>query len=302
MLSRELAISRSAVWKHIRSLRGHGYEIESSPKKGYRLTAVSPRLLQGEIREGLRTGRLGRQEIVIFAETDSTNTQAKTLAASGAPEGTLVIAESQSGGRGRKGRDWFSPLGQGVYLSMILRPRISPVQAPRITLIAGIAAAEMITDLFPGLDVHIKWPNDILLGGRKIAGILTEISSDMDEVGFVVCGIGINVNGRVFPNEIKTIATSLSLETGGTVDRSRLVRGFLEAYEKWYDTFLAGRSDLIIARWKTLSKTLGSRVSVDGPGGRITGIARDLDRDGSLLVEDLFGNVHPVFSGDVAAL
>ncbi len=298
-LSRELAVSRSAIWKHIRSLRRDGYEIESSPRKGYRLTAVSPRLLPGEIREGLRTRVLGRREIVFFVETDSTNTRAKALAASGAPEGTLVIAEHQTAGRGRKGRTWFSPSGRGMYLSVILRPRISPVQAPRITLIAGIAAAEMLIDNFPGLDVHIKWPNDILVGGKKVAGILTEISSDMDEVGFVVSGMGLNVNARSFPRDIKAIATSIALETGKPSARAPLVRGFLEAYEQWYDAFLTNGADPVLKRWKSLSRTLGSRVLVDGTGGRITGIAKDIDQDGSLLVEDDQGTVVPIFSGDV---
>ncbi|MFO7785196.1 MAG: biotin--[acetyl-CoA-carboxylase] ligase [Thermodesulfobacteriota bacterium] len=298
-LSRELAVSRSAVWKHIRALRREGYEIESSPRKGYRLTAISPRLLPGEIRQGLTARVLGRQEIVFFLETDSTNTRAKALATSGAPEGTLVIAERQTGGRGRKGRTWFSPSGQGVYLSLILRPRISPVHAPRITLIAGIAAAEMLMDNFPGLDVHIKWPNDILVGRKKVAGILTEIAGDMDEVGFVVSGMGLNVNARRFPQDIRTIATSIALETGRPADRAPLVRGFLEAYEQWYDTFLTSGAHPVLDRWKSLSRTLGNRVVVDGPGGRIKGIARDMDQDGSLLVQDDQGTVHPVFSGDV---
>lgn len=298
-LSRELAVSRSAVWKHVRALRQDGYEIESSPRKGYRLTALSSRLLPGEIREGLRTRVLGRREIVFFLETDSTNTRAKALAAAGAPEGAMVVAECQTGGRGRKGRVWFSPSGQGVYLSVVLRPRISPVQAPRMTLIAGIAAAEMLMDAYPDLDIHIKWPNDILVGRKKVAGILTEISSDMDEVGFVVSGMGLNVNARRFPKDLKAIATSLALETGRPVERAPLVRGFLEAYEKWYDAFLTSGPDPVLDRWKSLSRTLGNRVLVDGPGGRITGIARDMDRDGSLLVEDDQGIIHPVFSGDV---
>ncbi len=292
-------MSRSAVWKHIQTLRQEGYEIESSPRKGYRLTAASPRLLPGEIRNGLRTRILGRKEIVFFLETDSTNTRAKALAASGAPEGTLVIAECQTGGRGRKGREWFSPSGQGVYLSVILRPRISPAQAPRMTLVAGIAAAEMLLEGFPGLDVHIKWPNDILVGRKKVAGILTEIAGDMDEVGFVVSGMGLNVNGRRFPRGINSIATSLSLETGGPAARAPLVRGFLEAYEEWYDTFLSSGTGPILERWKSLSRTLGSRVLVDGPEGKISGIAKDIDRDGILLVVDDQGTVHPVFSGDV---
>jgi BirA family biotin operon repressor/biotin-[acetyl-CoA-carboxylase] ligase len=298
-LSLELGVSRSAVWKHVRALRREGYGIEASPRKGYRLTGTPPWLLPAEIREGLETRRFGRSQIVYLRETDSTNTRAKDLASDGAPEGALVIAESQTGGRGRKGRAWFSPPGEGVYLSVILRPPISPVEAPKITLIAGIASAETLLDRFPGLDVHIKWPNDILLGRKKVAGILTEISSDMDRVGYVVSGMGLNVNGRVFPAEIASIATSLALETGGPLDRADLVRGYLQRHERWYDAFLAGDAPRILKRWKSLSRTLGSRVAVDGPGGRIQGLARDIDRDGSLLVEDDRGELHAVFSGDV---
>jgi len=263
------------------------------------LTAVSTRPPPGEIREGLGAKVLGRQEIVFFPETDSTNTRAKELAASGAPEGTLVIAERQTAGRGRKGRAWFSPSGQGIYLSVILRPRISPVQAPGITLVAGVAAAEMLMERFPGLDVHIKWPNDILIGRKKVAGILTEIAGDMDEVGFVVSGMGLNVNARDFPEDISAVATSIALETARSAERAPLVRGFLEAFEHWYNAFLTHGASPVLKRWKSLSRTLGSRVRVDGPGGRITGVAKDMDQNGGLLVEDDQGILHQVFSGDV---
>ena len=301
-LSRELGVSRSAVWKHVRALRRDGYGIDSSPRKGYRLTGTPPWLLPAEIREGLRTRVFGRGEIAYHRETDSTNTRAKALAASGAPEGTVVIAETQTGGRGRKGRTWFSPAGEGVYLSLILRPPISPVEAPKITLIAGIAVAESLLARLADLDVHIKWPNDVLVGRKKVAGILTEISSDMDRVGFVVSGVGLNANGRRFPEEIEPVATSLALETGGPApDRAALVRGFLERYEHWYDLFLREGAPPVLDRWKALSRTLGSRVAVDGPGGRVTGVAREIDRDGGLLVEDEQGKVHAVFSGDVEA-
>jgi BirA family biotin operon repressor/biotin-[acetyl-CoA-carboxylase] ligase len=298
-LSLELGVSRSAVWKHVRALRLEGYTIASSPRKGYRLTGTPPRLLPAEIREGLGTRRFGRSEIVYHRETDSTNSRAKALAADGAPEGTVVLAEAQTGGRGRKGRAWFSPPGEGIYLSLILRPPISPVEAPRVTLIAGIAAAETLMERFPDLGVHIKWPNDVLVGRNKVAGILTEISSDMDRVSYVVSGMGLNVNGRGFPAEIASIATSLALETGESPDRADLVRGYLERHERWYDAFLAEGARTILDRWKALSRTPGSRVAVEGPGGRIEGLALDIDRDGGLLVEDARGAVHTVFSGDV---
>jgi len=298
-LSRQLGVSRSAVWKHIRTLRQEGYDIGASPRKGYRLTQVSPWLLPAEIQEGLRTQRFGKEEVVYFRETDSTNTRAKDLAAGGAPEGTLVIAEAQTGGRGRKGRSWFSPPGEGIYLSMVLRPRISPIEAPKITLIAGIAAAETLLEAFPGLDVHIKWPNDILVGAKKVAGTLTEIASDMDQVAYVVSGMGINVNGRRFPAELKEIASSICVETGCPADRAVLVRSLLERYEKEYMSFLQKGPAPMLDRWKALSRTLGKRIQVDTPQGRRTGTARDLDRDGGLLLEDDQGRMFTIISGDV---
>ena len=298
-LSRKLEVSRSAVWKHIRTLRQEGYEIDSSPRKGYRLTRTSPWLLPAEIREGLQTKVFGRGEIVYHRETDSTNTRAKELAAAGAPEGTMVIAEAQTAGRGRKGRVWHSPPGDGVYLSIVLRPRISPIEAPKITLLAGIAAAETLHGAFPDLDAHIKWPNDILVGPRKVAGILTEISSDMDQVGFVVSGMGINVNGRRFPPGLKEIASSIRLETGRPSDRAALVRAFLERYEEWYTAFLREGPGPMLERWKSLSRTLGKRIRVETSQGVLSGIAKDMDRDGGLVLEDDQGRMHTVISGDV---
>ncbi len=298
-LSRLLRVSRSAVWKHMGSLRKDDYGIESSPRKGYRLTRNSPWLLPAEIREGLQTSFLGREEIAYFRETDSTNNRAKERAAAGASEGTLVIAEAQTGGRGRKGRSWFSPPGEGLYVSLVLRPRISPVEAPKITLIAGIATAETLIEAFPGRDVHIKWPNDVLVGAGKIAGILTEISSDMDRVGYLVSGLGLNVNTRRFPPELEGIATSLAMETGRVLDRAPLVRALLQRYETWYTAFLHEGPGPMLDRWKGLSRTLGTRIAVETPRGRRSGIARDLDGNGGLVLEDDAGRMHTIISGDV---
>lgn len=297
-LSRELGVTRSAVWKHVRRLRRDGYEIVSAPRKGYRLIQTSPLLLPEEIQNGLQTRSFGQGSIVYLETTDSTNTRARELAGQGRPEGTLVVAEEQTAGRGRKGRTWHSPERGGIYLSLVLRPKISPLEAPKITLLAGIAAAEAILSL-ADIDVHIKWPNDILIGARKVAGVLTEIASDLDEVSHVVTGLGMNANVRAFPPELREIATSLALETGRPVDRAALVRTFLERYEHFYTVFLQGRTDLVLDRWKALSRTLGSRIAVEIAGRRITGVARDIEPDGSLMLETPDGETHRVFSGDL---
>ena len=193
LLSDELSVSRSAVWKHIRKLREEGYVIESSPKKGYLLRRDSDLLLPNEIRHGLNTKVFGKKDIEYFKEIDSTNTKAKDLAQGGAPEGTVVIAEKQTKGRGRRGRTWLSPEGDGIYATLILRPAMSPGEAPRITLMTAVAVAEALLSLIQ-IDIRIKWPNDILVNGRKLAGILTEITADMDAVNYIVVGLGLNVN------------------------------------------------------------------------------------------------------------
>lgn len=297
-LSSELSVSRAAIWKHIRNLRNQGYGIDSSPRKGYRYAKASPLLLPREIREGLETRILGRGEIFYSEEIDSTNSRALELAASGSPEGTLVVAEAQTAGRGRMGREWHSPGEGGIYLSVILRPRISPLEAPKMTLLAGIAAAEAVLDL-GAMNVHIKWPNDLLIGERKVAGILTEIASDMDQVSHVVTGIGINVGTRQFPEELKGIATSLKIETGKDFSRAGLICSFLGRYEGYYTRFMNGENRAILERWKDLSSTLGASFNVDIAGTRIKGVAKDIEADGSLIVETLDGIRHRVFSGDL---
>ncbi|MBW1745028.1 MAG: biotin--[acetyl-CoA-carboxylase] ligase, partial [Deltaproteobacteria bacterium] len=225
LISNNLAVSRSAIWKHIRKLKEEGYVIESAPKKGYLLSKASDPITADEIRQGLCTNVLGRKNIIYLKETDSTNTRAKELATQGAPEGTLIIAEKQTNGRGRRGRSWFSPPGGGIYFSLILRPAISPGETPRITLMTAVVLAETLISLMK-LKLRIKWPNDILVNGKKLAGILTEISTEMDAVNYIVVGLGMNVNTRFekFPSEIKKNATSILIETGKQFPRIRLIQ------------------------------------------------------------------------------
>lgn len=297
-LSAGLSVSRSAIWKHIRSLREEGYLIRSSSGKGYLLEKASSLLLPEEIREGLATRFLGKKDIHHFREIISTNTTAKELADNGAAEGTLVVSEMQTGGKGRLGRKWFSPPGEGIYLSMILRPTVSPAEAPRMTLMTAVAMAEAL-HAGTGLHVSIKWPNDIIFGGKKLAGILTEISTEMDAVEYMVIGVGLNVNTVSFPAELQERATSLRIETGKIHSRSDLIKVFLKWFEGYYALFQQGDFKPILDRWKHYSHIAGRRIRVETIGEEYDGTALDVDRDGFLIVEDDDGRIHRIYSGDI---
>ena len=302
-VSSRLAISRSAIWKQISRLKEEGYDIESSPRRGYALRSIPDCLLAGEIREGLNTRLIGRGPIFHFRQTDNTNNQAKALAYEGAPEGALVIAEEQSQGRGRRGRTWFSPHSQGIYATVILRPLIPLSETPKLTLLAAVAAAEAL-ETQTGLPIRIKWPNDILANGRKLAGILTEIGTEMDAVDFAVIGMGLNVNvpQASFPSDLRYPATSILIETGRPFPRIRLLQSWLEALEKYYSLLLQGDFDNILSRWKFLTDIVGSRVAVEMPGHRYIGEVQDVDGNGVLILKESDGALQRIFSGDVTLL
>lgn len=297
-LSGRMAISRSAVWKQVSRLRQEGYLIRSSSKKGYLFLEVPEMLLPAEIREGIETNVFGRKEIVYFTELESTNRKAKEMAAQGASEGTLVVAETQTRGRGRIGRSWYSPFQAGIYASLILRPKLPPNETPKITLVTGVSVAEAllaVTSLRP----DIKWPNDILVRGRKICGILTETSTEMDAIDFVVVGVGINVNTREFPDDLKEIATSVYLETGKTFDRVMLLQEFLLQFERLYATFLHSGFESIGKRWGELSILLGKDVTVHMIDRTCKGRVMKLDRDGALIIRGKSGELEKIYSGDI---
>ncbi|MCL0065695.1 biotin--[acetyl-CoA-carboxylase] ligase [Dehalococcoidia bacterium] len=295
-LGQAMGISRTAVWKHITALRNDGYRIESSPGKGYWLVIAPDSLLPEEIKSGLNTSLLGRQ-IAYHRELTSTQDAARALAAQGANEGTIVIAETQAAGRGRIGRAWASPPG-GIYLSIILRPAIEPSEALRFPLIAGVAAAQAIERL-TGLKPQLKWPNDIIVGGRKAGGILTEMSAEMDRINHIIIGIGINVNTESFPDEIRGIATSLKTECGKEVSRVQLVQNILAQLESLYQVFQVSGFETIRERWKARSCTIGSRVSVRGEREQVEGEAIDIDEDGALILRKANGALERVLAGDV---
>ena len=300
-LSHKLGVTRSAIWKNISKLRDEGYLIESFPRKGYCLSRISEMLLPNEIREGLETEVFGRGEIIHFREIDSTNAKAKELADQGAPEGTLVVSETQTKGRGRKGRTWFSPSEAGIYASLILRPNMPPNEAPRITFVTAVSAAETLLAL-TSLEVTIKWPNDILVKNKKIAGILTEISAEMDVIDYMVVGLGMNVNNQHLSDDIKEIATSILIETGKRFSKAGIVKEFLRRQEKYCRILRNYGFDPILTRWKELTNTIGKRIRVEMMDRRYTGVVRDVDQEGVLILQDEKGVFHRILSGDVIFL
>ncbi|MBS3886233.1 MAG: biotin--[acetyl-CoA-carboxylase] ligase [Firmicutes bacterium] len=297
-LSNQLQVSRTAVWKHIGGLREDGYEIESSPRLGYRLVSVPDLLLPLEIRDGLRTKILGKQ--IHYRRTmDSTNRLARELAAAGAAEGTVILSEEQLAGRGRLGRSWVSPAG-GIWLSLILRPQLAPHKAQLITLLAAVAAVEA-TQKTTGLVPGIKWPNDLLLGGRKLAGILTEVSAEMERVNYLVLGIGLNANlsAEHFQGELADSATSLLLELGQSVCRVRWVQNFLTLFEQAYLATEEQGFASVLACWRRYSVTLGQDVIVSLGSRSVHGTALDIDEQGALLVKTVSG-LETFLSGEVS--
>jgi BirA family biotin operon repressor/biotin-[acetyl-CoA-carboxylase] ligase len=296
-MSGKLGLSRAAVWKHVNALRGQGYRIEAVSARGYRLTAIPDRLGALEIGPLLNTHDLG-QTLHCSEELPSTNDRARELADAGAAHGEVVVAECQTAGRGRRGRAWASPAGRNLYLSVILRPSLPPQRAPELTLVASVAACDACRKA--GVEVGIKWPNDLLVGGRKVAGILTELSAEPDLVHWVVLGIGVNLNSGSgdFPAELRGLATSLSIERGQPVPRALFGAALLSELEQWLDRHAAEGFGPIREAWRERSVTLGREVRVEADGGEIAGVAEDIDESGALLVRGRSGLVR-VVSGDV---
>lgn len=298
-ISRVVNVSRTAVWKHVRSLREAGYTIQSVPKRGYKLESAPDKTLPEEIKIGLSTEFLGRT-IIYFETTDSTNIQAKRLAEQNAPEGTVVVAEYQSAGKGRMGRTWLSPAGKGLCFSFVLRPKISPAQAAQLTFLAAVGVAQVLREEY-GLAVGIKWPNDILYNNRKLCGILTEMKAEADLVHYLILGIGLNVNssGADFPAESAFSATSLYLVTGRDVNRVLLLQKLLQRLEMLYTKYCHDGFEIILEAWKEYNITLGRQVTISTWQEKITGVAVDIDAAGGLLVRLPGGGLRTFYSGDV---
>ncbi len=302
-LSRELGVSRTAVWKHISALRKNGHLIEAVPSRGYRLVSSPDIIDPYEVRAELGDAIIGRQ-LEFLKSTVSTNADAFRLAEDGAIQGTVVLADSQTGGKGRRGRVWSSPAGVNLYCSVVLRPAIMPHEAPQLTFLSAVAAARAIegtTKLAP----EIKWPNDLLISGKKIAGLLNEMSAETDGINFVILGIGVNLNMTMdqFPEDLRQPATSLLLESGVRVDRSHFAGVMLRELDRLYADFLLHGFGPIREEWQRRCNANGRQVLVtdsgtECTGGRFIGI----DLDGALLLRSDDNILHRITCGDVRVI
>jgi BirA family biotin operon repressor/biotin-[acetyl-CoA-carboxylase] ligase len=300
-LSAKLGLSRTAVWKHVEALRGKGYRIDAVPARGYRLVDVPDRLSPLELTPLLSTHHLG-QSIHFHDTVPSTNEVAFRLAADGAEHGEVVVAEQQTAGKGRRGRTWVSPTGLNLYFSAILRPELAPQHAPELTLVAAVALAETLCEA--GADARIKWPNDVQIDGRKVAGILTELSAEPERVHFVVLGVGVNLNAgpEHFPPEVASTATSLSQVLGQSVNRALFTTSLWGRLEEWLDLHHEVGFGPVRQRWKELSSTLGQEVVVRTDRSELRGVAEDIDPAGALMVRTAGGSLERVLAGDVEQL
>ncbi len=298
-LCEHFGVTRAAVWKAINQLKKEGYDIDAVQNRGYRL--VSERELYGknELESRIRTRWAGRN-VVFYEITDSTNVQAKRLAEQGAAQGTLVVAEEQTAGRGRRGRDWRSPAGSNIYFTLLLRPEYTTDCASMVTLVMALAVREAVQEIC-GTDVGIKWPNDVVVGGKKVTGILTEMSLEGMEIQHVVIGVGINVKEQTFPAEIADKATSLEEAAGKSVSRAALLQKIMEHFEVDYEKFLQTKDlSLLKQGYNGALVNLGREVRVLDPAGEYGGTALGINEKGELLVRTADGSVKEVYAGEVS--
>lgn len=299
-LCEELQVSRTAIWKVINQLKVDGYEIESVPGRGYRVTGRPDRISAEEVTSRLRT-RWAARPVYYFESIDSTNNEAKRLAEQGAPGGTLVTAEEQTRGKGRRGRSWVTPAGTAIAMSLVLRPdSLAPECAPMLTLVMGMAVAAVFREEC-GVEVCIKWPNDVVAGGRKVCGILTEMSCEMDCINFIVIGIGINTCIDEFPRELQETAVSLHTLMGRRPDRAKLIAACMERFELYYDRFLeTGDFSSLRDEYNALLAGTGGKVRVLAPGQEFEGISEGINAAGELMVRRADGSVENILAGEVS--
>ena len=298
-LCEKFGVSRTAIWKVINQLKEEGYEIEAVRNKGYILKGSADVLSKEELESTIHTKWAG-ENVVFFEETVSTNNEIRSLAEQGAPHGTLAVAEKQLGGKGRRGRVWTSPAGVGIWMSMLLRPQIDPLAASMLTLVMALAAKKGI-EISTGLKSEIKWPNDLVLNKKKICGILTEMSTELMEIQYVIPGIGINVNQKDFPDDIKATATSLYIESGKIQKRSEIIAAIMEAFEGYYDTFIKTQDmSGLIEEYNANLVNLGNEVCVLDPAGEFRGVSEGINKEGALLVRLADGTLKEIISGEVS--
>lgn len=298
-LCETLGVSRTAVWKVINQLKEDGYEIASVPRKGYKIISRPDVITAEEVASRLDTEWTGKN-ISYYEMIDSTNSEAGRLAQNGAESGTLVIAEEQECGKGRRGRSWVTPRGSAVAMSLILRPDIMPAHASMLTLVMGMAVTSMVRERC-GVDARIKWPNDVVANGKKICGILTEMSSEIDYIRYIVIGAGINTHVEHFPEELKNTAVSLHELTGKTPDRAALIASCLKHFEQYYKVFLQTQDFSGLSEtYNGMLAGIGEGVRVLEPSGEYTGISEGINEKGELLVKRENGTLEKVYAGEVS--
>jgi BirA family biotin operon repressor/biotin-[acetyl-CoA-carboxylase] ligase len=298
-LCEHFGVSRTAVWKVMNQLKEEGYVIEAVKNKGYRIESEPDVVTSEAICSRLRTSFMG-QNCIFLESVGSTNNYAKKIAEEGAASGTLVIAEEQTGGKGRRGRTWTAAPGSNVMMTLLLRPEIQPEHASMLTLLMALAVAGGIRKM-TGLDARIKWPNDVVVNGKKICGILTEMNTEVDYINYVVIGTGINVNQEAFPEEIAHMAGSLYGELGQKVSRSALIQAILEELETLYEIFLK-TEDLseLCEKYNEICANVGHEIRVLEPGNEYTGMTEGINSKGELVVQKGNGECVCVYSGEVS--
>lgn len=298
-LSNMIGCSRTAIWKHIEELRKEGYELEAIQRKGYRIIKKPDKISANEIQLGLKTTLLGR--VIHYEESvDSTQKIAHKLAYEQCNEGTIIVSDEQRLGRGRLDREWFSPKFTGIWCSIVLRPNIPPQKAPQLTLLTAVSVVRGIKKA-TGLQTEIKWPNDILINGKKLVGILTELQAEPDRINAVIIGVGINVNQTEedFPEELKEKATSLRVQIGEKISRAEVLQAILKEIEDLYDDYLEHGFRMVKMLWESYAVSIGKQVTARTLQGTIIGKAAGITDDGVLLLEDSEGKTHHIYSADI---
>ena len=298
-LCNRFGVSRTAVWKVINQLKEAGYEIEAQQNKGYRLMAAPDLMTEAEIKSLMHTEWVAK-EVLYFDTIDSTNTKAQELAEKGYPSGTLVVADKQESGKGRRGRSWVSPSGTGIFMTLMIKPDINPNNASMLTLVAALAVAKAITSV-TGEEAMIKWPNDIVVNGKKVCGILTEMNAQFDYINHIVVGIGINVHNESFPEEISQMASSLMIEAGGKrFHRAQIIAETMSYFEQYYDTFLKTQDlSALVREYDELLVNRNKSVRVLDPKEPFDGKAMGITPKGELIV-DTWESRKLVSSGEVS--
>lgn len=298
-LCNRFGVSRTAVWKAINQLKEAGYEIEAQQNKGYRLMAAPDLMTEAEIKSLMHTEWVAK-EVLYFDTIDSTNTKAQELAEKGYPSGTLVVADKQESGKGRRGRSWVSPSGTGIFMTLMIKPDINPNNASMLTLVAALAVAKAITSV-TGEEALIKWPNDIVVNSKKVCGILTEMNAQFDYINHIVVGIGINVHNESFPDEISQMASSLMIEAGGKrFHRAQIIAETMSYFEQYYDTFLKTQDlSALVREYDELLVNMNKAVRVLDPKEPFDGKAMGITPKGELIV-DTWESRKLVSSGEVS--